>query len=159
MSTVPTAAGRKAWGVLTDILSTGEANERAIEASSRVGLTPALFKALRYLPQRAGVSMRELAAQWRCDASYVTGVVDNLEARGFARRRAHPTDRRVKIVVATRAGVRARNQVAALLAEPPPAMDSLTTREQRQLLALLQKVDAANRQAATAGDDDVNRSA
>ena len=45
--------------------------------------------------------MKVLAAQWRCDASYVTSLVDGLEQRGLVERRLHPTDRRAKTIALT----------------------------------------------------------
>jgi DNA-binding MarR family transcriptional regulator len=48
--------------------------------------------------------MRALAREWRCDASTATWIVDRLEGKGLAERRAHATDRRVKLVVLTPRG-------------------------------------------------------
>ncbi len=48
--------------------------------------------------------MKSLSGLWRCDASYVTSLVDALEVRGIVERRAHPTDRRGKTVVLTAEG-------------------------------------------------------
>jgi DNA-binding MarR family transcriptional regulator len=136
-------SGREAWRLLIE-LSAGE-GKNLIDATTQTGLTPGLYRALRYLPQGDGVSMRQLADTWGCDASYVTSVVDGLEERGLARRNMHPTDRRIKNVAATKKGVQVRDRVTALLEAPPRAMDVLTDAEQSRLLTLLRKVDLATR--------------
>jgi len=52
--------------------------------------------------------MRTLADRWRCDASWVTSLVDSLEERNLVERHVVPTDRRVKTIVLTDAGAKAR---------------------------------------------------
>ena len=56
----------------------------------------------------------------RC--SNATWIVDRLEARGLAERRARAGDRRVKLVVLTAAGVRTRDKLRAATYEPPPKL-------------------------------------
>jgi MarR family transcriptional regulator, organic hydroperoxide resistance regulator len=140
----PSATARAAWGAIIDLVSTGEAYDRLLEVSANAGLTVGLLRALQDLPADEGVPMGELAQRWRCDASYVTGVVNNLEARGFAERKPLANDRRVKLVVATTRGGEARDEAERLLAEPPPAIAALTQKEQRQLRDLLRKIVAAS---------------
>ncbi len=84
--------------------------------------------------------MRVLAGQWRCDASWVTSLIDTLEARGFVERRILPADRRVKTIVLTDAGAKAKERALDRLHQPPAAMAALTATEQRQLRDLLRKV-------------------
>ncbi|MCT7351882.1 MarR family transcriptional regulator [Streptomyces sp. 15-116A] len=50
--------------------------------------------------------MRRLAQRLKCEPSNVTGIVDRLEARGLVERRPDPSDRRVKVAVATEEGRR-----------------------------------------------------
>jgi DNA-binding MarR family transcriptional regulator len=140
-----TAAGREAWLAITELLTAGDAHDRVHDVSAELGLTVGLLQALRELPEGEDVSMRRLAEEWKCDASYVTGVIDHLEARGLAERRPHPTDRRVKHVVLTTSGRQARDKADQLLAVPPPAFATLTAAEQRQLRDLMRKVVIANR--------------
>jgi DNA-binding MarR family transcriptional regulator len=87
--------------------------------------------------------MRELADHCGCDASYVTTIVDGLEDKGYAERRPHPTDRRVKAIALTEAGAEAKAKAMAVLHAPPEALDRLSAGEQRQLRDLLRKVAAA----------------
>jgi DNA-binding MarR family transcriptional regulator len=141
---VVSAAGRDAWLLMTELLATGEARERAFDVSAAFGLSVGLLRALRELPDGEGVSMSKLAEDWRCDPSYVTGVIDQLESRGFAERRPHPTDRRIKQVVITAEGREARGRAGEMLATPPLAFDALSAAEQRQLRELMRKIAAAN---------------
>jgi DNA-binding MarR family transcriptional regulator len=144
-----TPAGREAWLAITELLTAGDAHDRVHDVSAGLGLTVGLLRALKELPEGEGVSMRRLAEEWKCDASYVTGVIDHLEARGFAKRRPHPTDRRVKHVVLTMSGRRARQKADKLLAVPPRSFATLTAAEQRQLRDLMRKIVAANRSIDT----------
>ena len=52
--------------------------------------------------------MRALAEAWHCDASNVTWLVDQLESRHLVERQVSTTDRRVKTVVLTDAGLALR---------------------------------------------------
>ena len=83
--------------------------------------------------------MKSLAGQWRCDASYVTSVVDGLEQRGILERGAHPTDRRARTVVLTAEGERVRDALLARLHEPPAGFAALAPDEQATLRDLLAK--------------------
>jgi DNA-binding MarR family transcriptional regulator len=69
--------------------------------------------------------MRSLAEEWGCDASNATWIVNRLEARGLAERRARAGDRRVKLVVLTPTGVRTRDRLREAMYEPPPELLAL----------------------------------
>jgi DNA-binding MarR family transcriptional regulator len=86
------------------------------------GLTPNDAKALWALDPVQGKTMRALADRWFCDASNATWMVDRLEERGLAERRADPNDRRVKLVVLTLRGMEERRRLMDLLFEPPPEL-------------------------------------
>jgi DNA-binding MarR family transcriptional regulator len=92
--------------------------------------------------------MRELAEYFRCDPSYVTSLVDGLEAAGLAERRSHPTDRRVKMVALSPSGKDALAQVRKILGQPPASFSALTTPELLRLRSLLAKIDRAPRPPA-----------
>ena len=141
---VATNAGRDAWKTLAELFFDGEAQHRFHQASASIGVSPGLLKGLIHLDISTGVPMRDLADHFGCDASYVTTLVDGLEQHGFARREAHPTDRRVKAIVLTDAGAAARDTAMAVLYEPPPSFDVLDAAEQRTLRDLLAKVAAAD---------------
>ncbi len=84
--------------------------------------------------------MKELAGELRCDASYVTSLVDGLEERGFVERRAHPSDRRAKVVVLTSLGERTRERILDHMHQPPECFSALTTEEIATLGDLLGKL-------------------
>jgi MarR family transcriptional regulator, organic hydroperoxide resistance regulator len=140
---VPTAAGRDAWRLLHEIFFVGTVRNRLHDASLTMGISPGLMKALFFLEPDAGVRMGDLAEHLSCDASYVTNLADALEERGLAERRPHPTDRRVKTLVLSAAGVAAKEQLFDLVYEPPPELDVLDAAEQRDLRDLLRKVAGA----------------
>lgn len=89
---------------------------------SAEGLTPNDARALMALDAKDGRTMRQLADLWVCDASNATWIVDRLEERGLAERRAVPKDRRVKSVVLTPLGAKTRDRILGRMFEPPPEL-------------------------------------
>jgi DNA-binding MarR family transcriptional regulator len=140
LSDVNTKAGRDAWRLILGLLFEGQARGRMAAACQDLGISPGLLKTLFRLEPDHGVPMRELADFWGCDASYVTSLADALEDRGLTERRAHPTDRRVKMIALTQEGIAAKNRAFEVLYEPPSSFGALTAAEQRQLRDLLRKV-------------------
>ena len=105
-----------------------------IELLARHGLTPNDSRALQTPGlEGEGRTMRSLAAEWRCDASTATWTVDRLEAKGLAERRAHDTDRRVKLVALTAHGVATKKALIAGIYAPPPALLELSEEELAEL--------------------------
>jgi DNA-binding MarR family transcriptional regulator len=121
-----------------------EIQQRFHDACEAADLSPPQFKALLSLDEDHAPSMRALGEEWRCDASWVTGIVDGLEDRGYVQRQPHPTDRRVKVVALTPLGEKAKARALDRLYEPPASFTSLSPSEQAQLLRLLAKVRAAS---------------
>ena len=136
--------GAEAWRLVYELVLEGEAHSRLHETCREVGLPPNLVKALLILDREQPAAMRELADHFNVDASYCTALVDGLEERGAARRRAHPSDRRVKTVVLTERGRRMLARARATMGAPPPAFTSLSPVEQRRLRDLLAKVADAD---------------
>ncbi len=139
---------RRAWRAIAEINLHGEGQNRLARACVEHDLAPSNVKALLQLSGSEATAMRDLAAAFACDASYITGVVDALEARGLAVRQAHPTDRRVRTVVLTDRGEQVCASVLEILSEPPPAMRVLDEVERRQLADLLEKVANADEKLA-----------
>jgi DNA-binding MarR family transcriptional regulator len=126
-----------AWRpIIAFIADTGPRRSRIF---GELGLTPNDGRALSSLDPAIGRPMRSLAGEWGCDASTATWTVDRLEAKGLAERRAHPRDRRVKLVVLTEHGTRIRDELRVRMQEPPPELLQLRRSE---LIALR---DAASR--------------
>lgn len=128
----------EAWRLMTAILR--ERKEQFPQLAASYGLNPGAMHALMSLDPEAPKSMRALADEWRCDASNVTWLVDRLEERGLAERRAHPTDRRIRTVVMTKKGVKARAEIEAKLYEAPATMQRLSRRDLETLCEVLRKV-------------------
>ena len=85
------------------------------------------------------LSMKELAQQMGCDASFVTSVADTLERRGFARRAPSQRDRRAKNLVLTEEGIAAKERLMRELAVKMPWSYALDDGERCCFLALLKK--------------------
>lgn len=135
-----------AWRCFFQLVFSQEGRDRMLDACESVGVTPGLMRALLSLQPDQPKPMKPLAAEWRCDASYVTSLVDGLEERGFVERRVHPHDRRAKMVSLTEAGEQARHELLEHLHRPPEFFSALTAVERRTLRDLLAKlVDAAGR--------------
>lgn len=105
--------------------------------SAEVGLTPAHMHALLSLDPDEPKAMRSLAADWKCDASNVTFLADRLEEAGYVERLVGPTDRRVKILQLTEAGLAARARLHDRMSEPPEQLLSLSAADLRTLDTLL----------------------
>jgi DNA-binding MarR family transcriptional regulator len=134
------ATAREVWLLMSDLVL-DNARRRAV--SEEVGLSFGRTRAIRRLA-RGPMSMGELAAALGIDPPNATGVVDDLEATGLVRRRPHPSDRRARVVEATRKGKDLARRADAILATPPPALDSLDPDELETLRRIL---------ASVAGDD------
>jgi DNA-binding MarR family transcriptional regulator len=134
------SAAREAWRVLADLWLSDEMHDRFHAACEAIDVSPPQLKALLSLEVDQARSMRALAEGWKCDASWVTGIVDGLEARGYAERRLHATDRRVKVVAITPLGEKAKARALDFVYEPPASLSALTLAEQSTLRDLLAKV-------------------
>lgn len=110
---------------------------KAGAALGELGLGFAQAHALRMLDPDEPMPMSALADRLFCDASNVTGLVDRLEARGLVERRSSQNDRRVKALTLTAAGVALRDQVLAVMSEPPEAIAALPAADQRALRDIL----------------------
>lgn len=111
--------------------------ETTLGAAQELGLTPGHVKALYALDAQQPRSMGEIADALVCDPSNATWLVDRLEERDLIERRPHPSDRRVKTVVLTRAGVTLKNQLIARMSQPPADLAALDRNELEQLARAL----------------------
>ena len=132
-----------AWRLFYELMFSRQSHERMHDVCDALGLTPGLLKALLSMRPGEPRPMKDLAGEWRCDASYVTSLVDGLEERGAVERRPHPDDRRAKVIALTDKGERMRSELQARMHEPPPFFDALDPDEVRRLHDLLAKLVAA----------------
>jgi len=131
-----TDPGSEAWSLMHWLMVSNK--RRLVTTGGEFELAPQQMIALRVLgggPRK----MSELAQALFCDNSNVTGIVDRLEERGLVRREAAEGDRRVKLLVLTEEGEWMRQQITERMAEPPPAIASLSEKDQRALRDILQR--------------------
>ncbi len=131
-------SSREAWLLMSDLVL---AHGRRRDVSESLGLSFAKTRALRRLAKQP-MSMGELAAALGIEPANTTGLVDDLEARELVRRQPHPTDRRAKIVEATRKGKTMARRADEILSTPPPALDALDPKDLAALVRILRSATA-----------------
>ena len=89
----------RAVSALRAVLLAGEQYRQAVSQYYGTGVTESL--AMSYLLRDGSLGQSELGARRGRTTGAVTALVDRLERAGFARRQAHPTDRRRSLVVLT----------------------------------------------------------
>ncbi len=129
-------AARRAWQAMAELVLD---NERRREVSDRVGLSFGKIRALRRIAHRP-MPMGELAALLGVDPPNMTTVVDDLERTGLVERRAHPSDRRVKLVAATPAGAALAQRAEEILERPPLGLCELPAEDLETLGRILSRV-------------------
>jgi MarR family transcriptional regulator, organic hydroperoxide resistance regulator len=129
--TTKAALAAEVWrDIFNLIIATASQRNRSL---ARLGLTPNDSRALHSLDQETGRTLRALADEWQCDASTATWIVDRLETKGLAERRAHPSDRRARHVFLTPLGVQKRAEMVAETYTPP---SELLTLDRTDLITL-----------------------
>jgi DNA-binding MarR family transcriptional regulator len=139
----PEEAARLITQAVTELFFSPENQSKFIGTAEELGLTPPMLKSMLELEPSEAVPMRMLADRWGCDASFVTVVVDGLEARGYVQREVAPHDRRIKTVELTPEGVEARQVATDAVYGPRAGFDALTATEQVTLAKLLTKMAEA----------------
>jgi DNA-binding MarR family transcriptional regulator len=127
------ALPREVWLRMSDLVLD---HERRREVADALGVSFGRARAVRRVARRP-MSMSELAASLGIDKPNATVVVDDLEALGLVRRRPHPTDRRAKLVEATREGKRLARRADEILATPPPSLSTLSDEDLQTLGRIL----------------------
>lgn len=108
-----------------------------------LGIRPQHFALLRYLGNAEGRSQQALAEMLGLPPSRMVALVDDLEQRGLAERRANPADRRAHAVYLTAAGKQVLEQAFAVATEYEDRLCAgLSAEERATLLALLRKLAA-----------------
>jgi DNA-binding MarR family transcriptional regulator len=131
-------AASQAWQAMADLVLN---NERRREVSEQVGLSFGKIRALRRIARRP-MPMSELASLLTVDPPNLTAVVDDLEGAGLVERQAHPTDRRVKLVVATPEGAALAQKADEILARPPAGLRALPAEDLESLVRILAQLHA-----------------
>lgn len=132
------ATSREVWLLMSDLVLD---HERRREVSEALGISFGRARAIRRLA-RQPMSMGELAGALGIDPPNATVIVDDLESLGLVRRRPHPTDRRAKVVEATRKGKEMARHADTILGTPPRALSALSTDDLEALRRILESVRA-----------------
>jgi DNA-binding MarR family transcriptional regulator len=132
------ALSREVWVLMSDLVLDGV---RRREVSEATGLSFARSRALRRVA-RAPMSMGEVATALDVDRPNATVVIDDLETLGLVRRLPHPTDRRAKLVEATRKGTALARRADEILGTPPPGIRDLDAADLEALRRILLEAGA-----------------
>jgi DNA-binding MarR family transcriptional regulator len=127
---------REVWTLMSDLVLD---HQRRRQVSEAVGLSFSRTRAVRCVADEP-MSMGELAAALGIDRPNATVLVDDLEAQGLVRRRPHPTDRRAKMVEATRKGKNVARRANEILSTPPPALSALSAENLKALRRVLASI-------------------
>ena len=134
--TAADAAAREAWLAMSDLVLDHERRRKVTEA---LGMSFGRARAVRRVARRP-LSMGELAAALDIDPPNATTLVDELESQGLVQRRPHPTDRRAKLVEATRKGKSLARTANNILATPPAALAGLSAEDLDTLRRILTSI-------------------
>ena len=126
---------REVWTLMSDLVLD---NQRRRQVSEAVGLSFSRTRAVRRVAEKP-MSMGELAAALGIDRPNATVLVDDLETQGLVRRRPHPTDRRAKLVEATRKGKGLARRADEILGTPPAALSALSAEDLEALRRILSR--------------------
>jgi DNA-binding MarR family transcriptional regulator len=124
---------REVWRLMSELVLN---HQRRRDVSEAVGLSFDRARGLRRVA-RHPMTMGELADMLGIDRPNATTVVDDLEKRGLVRRVPHPTDRRAKIVEATRKGHALAQRAESILGTPPTTLAGLSKRDLETLRRIL----------------------
>ncbi len=124
------------WSTLTDLVIN---HERKREVCEETGLSFGKTRALRRITERP-LSMGELATVLGMDPPNVTTMVDDLQNAGLVERHAHPSDRRVMLVVITTAGAKLAQLAEDILSRPPEGLLNLAEDDLDELRRILTKL-------------------
>ena len=116
------------------------------EALAPLELRPPHFGVLTLIDAEPGSTQQDLVDRSMIDPSSMVGLIDELEERGLAERRRHPTDRRKHAVYLTAAGrerlAEARQAAMRMAQEVLAPLDDAEREELRGLLRKLAGLEA-----------------
>jgi DNA-binding MarR family transcriptional regulator len=129
-------SARQAWNAMAGLVLD---NQRRREVSEFTGVSFGRMRALRRIASRP-MPMRELAGLLGVDPPNLTPLVDDLERSGLVERQTHPTDRRIKLVVATPKGAELAQRAEEILDRPPAGLVNLPPDEMETLVRILARI-------------------
>lgn len=116
------------------------AKHRLMKISEVYDLTPMQTLALCSLEPGESVPMSQISDLLSCDPSSVTGIVERLSVGSYIERREASSDRRIKTIKLTDAGVKLRDTLLPKIAEKgAPNLERLSVEEIKTLKKLLVK--------------------
>lgn len=113
------------------------ANDMFTAYMAELKLTMPMAHALRELEKP--MPMGALAEKLSCDASYITGLADQLEERGLVSRELDPADRRVRRLVITPRGQATAAKLHAQMVDNHPIFTHLSDEEMATMLDIMGK--------------------
>lgn len=113
---------------------------RAVE--DQIGMPFSRYRALRRVADRSR-TQRELAESLRVDAPATTTIVADLVGQGLVRQVPLETDRRVRMVEITDAGLERLQEIEAIPDGVPEVMFSLDETQRQQLAGVLDTLRTA----------------
>jgi DNA-binding MarR family transcriptional regulator len=93
------------------------AKQRLMKITEKHDLSPMQALTLCLLEPKETVAMSVISESLACDPSNVTGIVERLTTGGLIERRECATDRRVKTINLTQAGITLRTQIMLKISE------------------------------------------
>ena len=115
-------------------------------AAQRLGVNETDLHCLNIIENAGGVTAGELAVESGLTTGAVTGVIDRLEKKGFARRVSDPADRRrVKVEVTKAFYSRAERIWGPVAAEWATALDRFTSEQLERVTEFLRVTNEVGR--------------
>jgi DNA-binding MarR family transcriptional regulator len=111
--------------------------------ATRIGLNPTDLEALEILMREGPLPAGRLAESTGLTTGAITGVIDRLEHRGFARRQPDPDDRRRVIVVVENEAV-SRDLIPHYAGMQEAVAGLVTDLDERDLALFLRFIQKAN---------------
>ncbi len=110
-----------------------------------IDITQVQFAALSVVSDSPEIDQTSLAQRIACDRATTGGVIDRLEKKGFLRRVASKTDRRIKGLVVTAKGREVYEKMLPVVwVVQEDILRGLTAQEQKEFLRLLMKATHAS---------------
>lgn len=132
------ATAREAWATLVGLWF---ARRRVwLDVAAREGLTSPQAISLMRLQPHEPPSLGDLARHMNCDASYATALADRLEERGLVERRVSETDRRVRELVLTPAGLEVQQRLREAFTVPPAGLEDLPAEDAEALMRIAERL-------------------